>query len=87
MKTTEFIISELQQSLSFKRLKINKLDSPVTSGYSEEWDPSRARGGTMQVLESKMGGMNTLLHPTNLYLLKLNQQSIGCKVRLSEFTN
>jgi hypothetical protein len=36
MKTTEFIISELQKSLSFKGLKINKLDSPVTRGYSEE---------------------------------------------------
>lgn len=38
MKTTELIIAELQKSLSFKGLKINKLDSPVTSGYSEEWD-------------------------------------------------
>lgn len=38
MKTTELIIAELQKSFSFKGLKINKLDSPVTSGYSQEWD-------------------------------------------------
>jgi len=38
MKTAELIISELQKSLSFKGLQINKLDSPVTRGYSEEWD-------------------------------------------------
>jgi len=37
MKTTEFIISELEKSLSLKGLQINKRDSPVTKGYSEEW--------------------------------------------------
>jgi hypothetical protein len=44
MKTTELIISELQKSLSFKGLKINKLDSPVTRGYSEEWDIQDSEG-------------------------------------------
>jgi hypothetical protein len=33
-----------QKSLSFKGLKINKLDSPVTSGYSEEWDIQDSEG-------------------------------------------
>lgn len=37
MKTTELIIAELQKSLSLKGLQINKRDSPVTRGYSEEW--------------------------------------------------
>lgn len=44
MKTTELIIAELQKSLSLKGLNINKLDSPVTSGYSEEWDIQAGRG-------------------------------------------
>ena len=37
MKTTELIIAELQKSLSLKGLQIDKRDSPVTKGYSEEW--------------------------------------------------
>jgi hypothetical protein len=44
MKATELIISEQQKSLSFKGLKINKLDSPITSGYSEEWDIQDSEG-------------------------------------------
>jgi hypothetical protein len=37
MKTKELIIAELPKSLSLKGLQINKRDSPVTKGYSEEW--------------------------------------------------
>ena len=56
MKTTEFIISELQKSLSFKELKINKLDSPVTSGYSEEWDIQDSDGWNYAGFGVKNGG-------------------------------
>jgi hypothetical protein len=56
MKTTEFIISELQKSLSFKGLKINKLDSPVTRGYSEEWDIQDSEGWNYAGFGVKNGG-------------------------------
>ena len=56
MKTTELIISELQKSLSFKGLKINKLDSPVTRGYSEEWDIQDSEGWNCAGFGVKDGG-------------------------------
>jgi hypothetical protein len=56
MKTTELIISELQKSLSFKGLKINKLDSPVTSGDSEEWDIQDSEGWNYAGFGVKNGG-------------------------------
>ena len=37
-KTTAAIISELEKSLPTKGLRIVKLDEPITSSYSEEWE-------------------------------------------------
>jgi hypothetical protein len=87
MKATELIISEQQKSLSFKGLKINKLDSPITSGYPEEWDIQDSEGWNYAGFGVKNSGYEYTLTPTNLYPLKLNQQSIWCKVRLSDFIN
>jgi len=56
MKTAEIIISELQKSLSFKGLKINKLDSPVTRGYSAEWDIQDSEGWNYAGFGVKDGG-------------------------------
>ncbi|MEG3872369.1 MULTISPECIES: hypothetical protein [unclassified Microcoleus] len=63
MKTTELIIAELQKSLSFKGLKINKLDSPVTSGYSEEWDIQDSYGWNYAGFGVKNGGYEYALAP------------------------
>lgn len=65
MKTTELIISELQKSLSFKGLKINKLDSPVTSGYSEEWDIQDSEGWNYAGFGVKNGGYEYTLASNN----------------------
>ncbi|MEG4007683.1 hypothetical protein QUA41_17485 [Microcoleus sp. Pol11C1] len=56
MNTAELIIAELQKSLSFKGLKINKLDSPVTNGYSEEWDIQDSEGWNYAGFGVKNGG-------------------------------
>lgn len=56
MKTTELIIAELQKSLSLKGVKINKLDFPVTSGYSEEWDIQDSDGWNYAGFGVKNGG-------------------------------
>ena len=63
MKTTELIIAELQKSLSFKGLKINKLDSPVTSGYSQEWDIQDSEGWNYAGFGVKNGGYEYTLAP------------------------
>ena len=63
MKTTELIIAELQKSLSFKGLKLNKLDSPVTSGYSEEWDIQDSEGWNYAGFGVKKGGYEYTLAP------------------------
>jgi hypothetical protein len=63
MKTTELIIAELQKSLSFKGLKFNKLDSPVTSGYSEEWDIQDSEGWNYAGFGVKNGGYEYALAP------------------------
>lgn len=63
MKTTQFIISELQKSLSFKGLKVNKLDFPVTSGYSEEWDIQDNEGWNYAGFGVKNGGYEYTLAP------------------------
>lgn len=63
MKTTELIISELQKSLSFKGLKINKLDSPVTRGYSEEWDIQDSDGWNYAGFGVKNGSYEYALAP------------------------
>jgi hypothetical protein len=65
MKTTEIIISELQKSLSFKGLKINKLDSPLTRGYSEEWDIQDSEGWNYGGFGVKNGGYEYTLAPNN----------------------
>ena len=56
IKTAELIISELEKSLFFKELKINKLDSPVTRGYSEEWDIQDSEGWNYAGFGVKNGG-------------------------------
>ena len=63
MKTTELIIAELQKSLSLKGLKINKLDFPVTSGYSEEWDIQDSEGWNYAGFGVKNGGYEYALAP------------------------
>jgi hypothetical protein len=65
MKTTELIISELQKSLSFKGLKINKLDSPVTRGYSEEWDIQDSEGWNYAGFGVKNGSYEYTLASNN----------------------
>lgn len=63
MNTTELIIADLQKSLSFKGLKINKLDSPVTSGYSQEWDIQDSNGWNYAGFGVKNGGYEYTLAP------------------------
>ena len=65
MKTTELIIAELQKSFSLKELKINKLDSPVTSGYSEECDIQDSDGWNYAGFGVKNGGYEYTLASNN----------------------